>query len=239
MNKFAVFDIDGTLIRWQLYHSITQKLATAGILGPEARVLLKNARMKWKRRETPEGFHEYEMAVLNAYEASLKTMSTEVFDSYIEEVIEEYKDQVYTYTRDLITDLKTKNYLLFAVSGSHHELVEKIAEHYGFDDWIGTQYERSENMFTGNKYAPSVDKKTALQNLIEKHNVTFDKSIAIGDSASDVAMLEIVENPIAFNPDKKLFALAKEKGWKLVIERKNMVYELEYKNGDYILAETN
>jgi HAD superfamily hydrolase (TIGR01490 family) len=239
MSKFAVFDIDGTLIRWQLYHSITQKLAAAGELGSGALTTLKTARMKWKRRESPEGFHEYEMAVLSVYENALDTISPKVFDSYIEAVVEKYEDQVYTYTRDLVAALRSENYVLFAVSGSHHELVEKVARHYGFDDWIGTKYERSEKGFTGKKYAPSLDKKAALTNLIEKHGVSFNESVAIGDSASDAAMLEVVENPIAFNPDKKLFKIARQNHWKIVVERKNMIYEIEYKNGNYILAETN
>ncbi len=39
-------------------------------------------------------------------------------------------------------------------------------------------------------------------------------------------MLEFVENPIAFNPEDTLFEKAKEQGWKIVIERKNVTYEL-------------
>jgi phosphoserine phosphatase len=46
----------------------------------------------------------------------------------------------------------------------------------------------------------------------------------------------LVENPIAFNPEKKLFDYAQGKNWKIVLERKNMVYELENKNGQYELV---
>ena len=78
-----------------------------------------------------------------------------------------------------------------------------------------------------------------LQELVKKHRATMPGSIAVGDGSSDISMLEMVELPIAFNPEKKLFDYASAKGWKIVIERKNMVYELEKQDGRYILAKTN
>jgi phosphoserine phosphatase len=49
-------------------------------------------------------------------------------------------------------------------------------------------------------------------------------------------MLEYVEHPIAFNPEIRLFNEARNKGWKIVVERKNVVYELEANHGSYVLA---
>ena len=34
-------------------------------------------------------------------------------------------------------------------------------------------------------------------------------------------------NPIAFNPDFKLATYAKKKKWKIVVERKNVVYKIK------------
>ena len=51
-------------------------------------------------------------------------------------------------------------------------------------------------------------------------------------------MLSTVEQPIAFNPTKQLFEHARTYGWRIVLERKNMVYELEPRDGSYILAQT-
>ena len=64
-------------------------------------------------------------------------------------------------------------------------------------------------------------------------------SVAVGDSASDVSMMELVELPIALNPEKKLYEHAKKRSWKIVLERKNMVYELEATDGNYRLAKAN
>jgi phosphoserine phosphatase len=52
-------------------------------------------------------------------------------------------------------------------------------------------------------------------------------------------MLGMVEHPVAFNPSQKLFREAERRGWKIVIERKNMIYELEKAGAGYRLARTN
>ncbi len=235
MNKFAVFDIDGTLIRWQLYHVIVNKLAKAGALGPEAQATLKAAMMAWKRREDQNSFKQYERKLIALYEEALQNISTELFDQLVSEVIGEYKDQSYVYTRDLLQRLKKDDYKLFIISGSHLELIEQVGKHYGFDDWIGTHYERAEHTFTGQVTISTLKKDQSLKLLLERNDVTVEGSVGVGDTKSDIPMLEMVEQPIAFNPDRDLFTAARQNGWKIVVERKNVIYELEPSNGQYRL----
>lgn len=235
-DKFAVFDIDGTLIRWQLYHVLVNRLARAGALGQDGQLILKQALMTWKRREGADAFKAYEKVLVEIYENAIQTISVELFDKLVLEVIEEYKDQSYAYTRDLLRQLKIEGYKLFIVSGSHTELIEQIGEYYGFDDWIGTHYERSETGFTGKVQVSTLDKEKSLKTLLERNDVTLDGSIGIGDTGGDIPMLNMVENPIAFNPDQKLFKEAQDNGWKIVLERKNVIYELESKDGHYVLT---
>ncbi len=239
MSKFAVFDIDGTLIRWQLYHVIVDKLANIGVLGSDAKDKLRSARMVWKRREHPESFKAYEHTLIEVYEAALSNIDPKDFDQMVVSVIDEYKDQVYTYTRGLIKELRRQDYVLLAISGSHQELVEQIAKYYKFDHWIGSRYERTAKGFSGEKFVASMDKRTVLKELVQTHKLSYGDSLAIGDSASDIPMLEMVDKPIAFNPDRSLFNSATKSEWEIVIERKNMVYELESIDGKYVLAQTN
>lgn len=237
MTKFAVFDLDGTLIRWQLYHAVVDRLAKEGHLGPDAREVLHAARMRWKRREAGYSFRDYEIALIKTYEESVATVSPAVFDEVMTSVIDEYKDQVYTYTRDLAIRLKSEGYTLLAISGSHEELVAAIAQHYDFDDWIGTRYKRKSGTFTGEKYVASHDKEAALRSLITKHKLATHESYAIGDSKSDAPMLEMVDHPIAFNPDKALYDIALRNGWDIVVERKNVVYTLRKQKSTYTLLD--
>lgn len=235
-RPFAVFDIDGTLIRWQLYHAIADALAKKGHIDAKTHKKVKDSRMIWKTRTHGEAFGAYQTELVTAYEKLLLDLSYKDFNQAVQAVFDEYKDQIYVYTRQLIKDLKKKNYLLLAISGSQIEIVSKIAKHYGFDDCVGTIYAHENDKFTGAVTIHLGGKHVVLEELIAKHHASLAGSVAVGDGASDISMLEMVETPIAFNPEKKLFDHAKGKGWKIVIERKNMVYELEDSDGRYLLA---
>lgn len=239
-RPFAVFDIDGTIIRWQLYHAIADSLANTGHIDAELFKQARTARMQWKKRVGDDAFKDYEEKLVSIYDKALTTLSADDFMAAVCHVFDEYKEQTYTYTRDLILELKSKDYLLFAISASQEEVVEMLADYYGFDAWAGSKYPRSGNHFTGEKVPLKRDLKVkTLHKLVKKFDAASTDSIAVGDSDSDIPMLEAVERPIAFNPDKKLFEHAKQQGWKIVLERKNMVYELESKDGSYVVAQTN
>lgn len=236
-RRFAVFDIDGTLIRWQLYHAVADKLVQLGYIKPSVFEEIREARMTWKRREHSESFREYELQLVALYTNVLLQLTVGQFKEAAQLVFEEHKDQVYTYTRGLIKELKAKDYLIFAISGSQEEIVKKIAAYYEFDDFVGRVDEVVSGRFSGKSTTPIFNKDAALAKLIEKHSAVSDESYGVGDSHSDAKMLELVDIPIAFNPERKLFEHASKYGWRIVIERKNMVYELEEKNGKYQLAE--
>lgn len=235
-KPLAVFDIDGTLIRWQLYHAVADMFVKLGYTDPETYQSVKNARMEWKRRTGEEAFQAYELKLVEVYTEVLKTLTHEQLELAAQKVYDEYKDQVYTYTRDLIKELKAKGYLLFAISGSQVEIVKLLADYYGFNDYLGSVYERSENGFTGKLTSYRHNKHIHVAKLAKKHGATTKGSVAVGDSKGDITMLEAIEQPIAFNPEKKLFDAAKENFWPIVIERKNVVYKLEPRGGKYILA---
>jgi HAD superfamily hydrolase (TIGR01490 family) len=226
-KKFAVFDIDGTLIRWQLYHALVDRLAKRGYLGEGVYEALQKARMDWKVRASEDGFYEYENQLIEIFNKTVEGLEESIFLNIVDEVFEQYKDQVYTYTRDLTSKLKAEDYFLIAISGSHKELVEKIAMYYGFDDFAGTDYARQNAKLKSDVFVASHYKKELLEEMIKKHGLRLEQSYAVGDTLSDGPMLSLVQNAIAFNPDKKLYKLALENNWKIVVERKNVVYELK------------
>lgn len=234
-RRFAVFDIDGTLIRWQLFHAIVHHLGKRGYIPEAAHDRIRAARLEWKRRTTDSGFGAYELVLVQEYIAALKDINQADYNAIVQDVFDEYKDQTFTYTRDLIAKLKQEGYMLLAISGSQHEIIEKLARHFGFDDAVGATLEQIDGKYSGVISTPIFDKAAVLQQLMDKYDLSTVGSYAVGDSKSDTPMLEIVENPIAFNPDKEFFEAAKSHGWKIVVERKNMVYELDPLNGGYVL----
>ncbi len=234
-RPFAAFDIDGTLIRWQLYHAVTDALAKMGHLDVSIYNQIREARRAWKMRSHPQAFADYEQVMIKGFEQIIQKLTVQQFENAVDSVIHEYKDQVYAYSRALIKKLKAKDYVLFAISGSQTELVSRIAAYYGFDDFMATDYLKQKGQFTGQKKVYALDKKLALQKLIAKHDTIVANSIAVGDSGSDIPMLQMVDRPVAFNPELKLFQAAKASGWTIVLERKNIIYELESRNETYVL----
>jgi HAD superfamily hydrolase (TIGR01490 family) len=236
MQPFAVFDIDGTVIRWQLYHAIVDELGKHGYLAPGQHDKIRDARHTWKSRSHSNSFNEYEGTLIDTYHQALTNLKVADYTHAVDKVFETYKDQVYTYTRDLVRELKDQGYLLYVISGSQQEIIQKLGDYYGFDEVIGTRYEQVDGHFTGRRQGVYGHKAEILQELIERHGLSKKGSLAVGDTASDIAMLELVEQPIAFNPSRELFDHATKEGWKIVLERKNVIYHLEPRDGHYRLA---
>lgn len=236
-KPFAVFDIDGTVIRWQLFHAIVDALGKHGHLPSETMQHIQAARQQWKIRTHEESFSEYEHRLVDYFTNILKGLDVAAYTQASQSVFEAHKDQVYRYTRGLISKLKSQGYVMLAISGSPTEAVKLFADYYGFDDFAASQYKNDGKTYSG-KVIPVVGRKdAALKELVQKHGLDFAGSIGVGDSEGDIAMLELVERPIAFNPSKKLVAHAKSQGWDIIVERKNVVYELSEQQGLYVLQD--
>ena len=233
-RRFAVFDIDGTLIRWQLFHAIVHTLGKRNLLPEGAHERIKTARMQWKMRTHNDGFKRYERVLIQEYIVALRHMPVGEYESVVQAVFNEYKDQTFTYTRDLVKRLKAEGYVLFAISGSQQEVIQKLAAYHGFDAAVGATLEQIDGKFSGTMDTPIFNKAAVLKKLVQTHGLAYTGSFGVGDSKSDVAMLELVDNAIVFNPDRELFDLASKRQWDIVVERKNMVYSLTpQKNGRY------
>lgn len=237
MNKFAVFDIDGTLYRWQLYHELVQTLALADVFPHNAPRELDERFNAW--RAGAISFPEYESFVVATMIKNLPLVPLETFEAACDKVVEQSAHKTYYYPRNLLVDLKKRGYTIIAITGSQQELIDRFGKRYGFDIVVGAQYERKNGHFTGKTEVLTVGRKPEiLHDIVEKHGLTWDDSLAIGDSAGDATLLELVKQPIAFNPDAALFERAKSEGWPIIIERKNIAYKLEKRQDALVLADT-
>ena len=225
-KKFAAFDIDGTLFRSGLYREVCYELTKMGIIPEDITNDLTTKHRQWRHRIHGNAFEEFELTMV----AALDELSTQIritdYDEAVKHVLTKKAENVYVYTRDLIKQLKDEGYFLIAISGSQIELVEPFAQKYGFDTWIGQEWERGEEFFTGNITKTHTNKEVFLKRAIKDFDLTLKESVAVGDSNGDSGMLGFVERPIAFNPTAELYEKAIENKWTIVIERKNMMYEL-------------
>lgn len=222
-----MFDIDGTVFRSSLVLELVEELVQRGVFPLEAREIYQGTKEEWQNRKG-----EYEPFIRNvvlAFAKYVKGASYEEVSNIAGEVIEKNRDHAYRYTRDLIQELKGKGYFLLAISHSPKFIVDGFAYELGFHKSYGTYYETgASDRFTGTIQDEHMimNKSTILKRAVEKEGLTLLKSVGVGDTESDVSMLSLVETPIAFNPNRALYRHALQNKWKVVVERKDVIYEL-------------
>jgi len=236
MKKFAVFDVDGTIARNAIFMAVTDELVRAGHLPPEEGKAVEEKYEAYRQRKHKETFHEYTEASVSALFNHMNKISVKDYRAAVDRVMETHKLYSYVFTRDLIKRLKNDGYYLIALSGSEMYGVQQFCEHYGFDLAIGETYYEKDGFLTGEAESVIRSKNVLLKKIVEEQGLTYEGSYAVGDSKSDSNMLELVENPIAFNPEARLLEVAVANNWKIIVERKNVIYELRPNNGTYELV---
>lgn len=229
MKKVAIFDIDGTIFRSSLLIELTERLVSSGIFSEKARKIYISARKNWLDRNG--SYEKYISAVIKAFEQNIREKPFKEVARIAKGVIEDQRNHTYRYTKKLVKNLKSKKYYILAISNSPKEIVEEFCKKLGFNKVYGRVYEIGKNKrFTGKVlYADLIsDKAKILKRAVDKENLTFKGSIGVGDTESDIPFLKMVENPICFNPNQKLYHYAKRAGWKTVMERKDVIYFLPY-----------
>lgn len=228
MKKVAVFDIDGTIFRGSLLIELVEVLIDRKIFPADAKRLYQQEKIKWLDRKGD--YESYVNAVISAFTKHLKGVTYGEFKDVADVVVDRYKDRVYRYTRDLVSDLRKRGYYLLAISHSPKGVVEGFAKKLGFNKVYGLFYDLGPtDRFTGTVGESHLihNKGTILKRAIEKEGLTLKGSVGVGDTESDISFLELVENPICFNPNKKLHTYGKRAGWKIVVERKDVIYKLQ------------
>lgn len=225
-NKLAVFDIDGTIFRKNLAFELIDELAWMGVFSKSVRNKLTKLYTQWLDHKGT--YEDYRKALVNLYCENIRGCSREKVLKASKTVIPFYKDRTYIFANDLIKKFKEDNYDIIAISGSPSEIVEEYNKHLKFDAVFGTVYETDEkNIYTGNAlFEPTKDKSQVVRQYIAEKNLSLEGSYGVGDTESDAKVLEIVENPIAFNPNYNLKKIAEEKGWKIIVEKKDVIYEI-------------
>ncbi len=223
----AVFDVDGTIFRSSLFIELVERLIQEGHLPSSMRETYGDKKEKWVNREGR--YDEYVRAMVEATYVYFKGISMDAFSSAAKTVVDSQSKHVYRYTRDLLTRLKSDGYFLLAVSHSPKAILDYFCPEWGFDKWYGLMYEADEaGKLTARVIDQHVilDKAAILKRAVENQGLTYEKSVGVGDSESDIPFLSLVETPICFNPSSGLYAHAQKNGWKTVVERKDVVYEL-------------
>ncbi|NND75405.1 MAG: HAD-IB family hydrolase [Ilumatobacter sp.] len=208
----AIFDLDRTLISESSTPFFAQHLTEEGLLDGspipfgdvlrrifgvfgESRLLMEPARLAVR---------------------AVKGWSPEAVERASRAAAKDLIEHVQPFAPDLIEEHRAAGRLLLLATTSPDAFVRPLAEEMGFDDVIATRWLEDTAGFTGEidgQFIWNTNKRDAVRDWAEEHNIDLAKSYAYSDSYFDAPMLDLVGHPVAVNPDLRLSALATIKGW--------------------------
>ena len=213
--NLAIFDLDNTLLdgdsdyNWGIY------LVKKGYLDEEE-YKVKNQKF----------FEEYQHGILDIFafaefqfqflKNNTRKFLNDVRSDYIDEII---KPMVLKKAVDLVSQHKEVGDSLLIITATNSFITKPIGELFGIENLIGTDPEEHLGEFTGKvKGTPSFKegKVTRLFDWLDARDfklTDFEKTFFYSDSHNDLALLEVVTNPVVVNGDKILLEKAQEKNW--------------------------
>ncbi len=230
MNKkrpVAVFDIDGTLFRSSLLVELLKELVSRGIFPKSVAKLYESSEGELQNKKGEYG--PYMRKLIEAFATHAKGLPYGEIADIAGELIERNHERTFHYTRDLVAELKKKGYYLLAISYSPKFMVDGFAYELGFDKSYGVFYEIGASSYFTGEIADEhliMNKAAILMRAIEKNGLTLNGSYGVGSTESDIGVLDLTDSSIAFNPNRVLYRHAKQKLWELVVEHKDVIYEL-------------
>ena len=233
----AVFDVDGTLFRRGLLPALTRRLVNEEVFSERVREELSEDYYAWVERRG--SYDTYDRLVMELFLRELEGVSVAELQRCARVEVETHGRRVHMYTRDMALRLKEAGYQLIAISGSPQEILDLFLKPLGFDRAWGTVLAQdAAGRYTGEVLEnPFGNKRRVMEEFLESAEVRIEGSVGMGDTLSDVGFLEMVDTPIAFNPNRGLFEVARQRCWSIVVERKDVIYNLHKRLEDPVLKD--
>ncbi len=105
--------------------------------------------------------------------------------------------------RELVATMRAHGAYTMLVSGGFDFFAERVAEACGFDAWQSNALVVEDGKLTGKVAEPILGreaKRVALEEVAKGRNIALSDTVAIGDGANDVAMIERAGLGIAYHP---------------------------------------
>lgn len=233
MKPIAVFDIDGTIFRSSLTLELFRKLVARGIFPASTINRVKRSEQKWLNRQGH--YDDYVHDFVEAYLQAIVGKKRGDILRACREVVREQKYRTYRYTRALLKKLRQR-FFTICISSSPLEVVREYNKFLKFDKIYGWELGVDERgRYTGKTlHLPALYKKELIVRYVKGHGLSFRGSVGVGDTEADIGFLELVDQPIAFNPNTILAKYARAHGWKIVIERKDLVVGVDPKQVKFL-----
>jgi HAD superfamily hydrolase (TIGR01490 family) len=213
--SLAIFDLDNTLLSIDSDHAWGEFLLEQGAVDPVA------------YREANERFMaDYNAGTLDMaafLEMALKPLadnSPEQLSAWHQQFMaSKIEPNILPKAEELLARHRTKGDPLLIITATNRFITAPIAERLGVDHLIAVNPEVKEGRYTGRVSGiPSYreGKVTRLEKWLEDQDLTMEGAWFYSDSHNDLPLLEIVEHPVAVDPDDTLREIAKERQWRIM-----------------------
>lgn len=223
IKKVALFDLDGTLVNAHLWLGMVKHhLKTKENLFSVFWYLTSHMALApfWKMHliSTEKYYQSWGKDLAKLIKGIKLERGKEIFDWLTDEYL------LPALKKEVLERLKKhqeEGLLTILISGSFQDLVDIVANRLNIDFAIGTELEVVKDKFSGRIIPPlclGQGKADKVKNFLSEKNlkINFKESFAYSDGIFDLPMLELVGNPVAVEPDKKLLKIAKNKGWQII-----------------------
>lgn len=219
--KIALFDYDNTLSSGYTRYELGYAMEDAGLVkkGLKEQILElesnhQNGKIDYNKKFTDD------KKIFSKYYKGLKAV--EVARFFRDEI--KWKEMVFPWAYELIDRLKSNGYFTVLISGSWDFILNEIQEELDIDTYFGTEIEVVEGLFTENyKFIMTNEEKRKVARSLLRE---AEKSIGLGDSIADLAILEQVKYPFIYEPSRE--AEEAVKGTNIIIvNQSNVLSEIK------------
>ncbi len=151
-----------------------------------------------------------------------------LFKEMSREEIAEFFSQAYPYmekyfNKQMKKELETsraEGFHSVLLSGAYAELMKIVARELKIDTVLAAELSFRDGVFDHDGEIAFVDgesKLSLLREAFQRENVDWQASRSYADSYSDLAVMEIVGEPVAVNPDFQLYAHARKNDWRVIL----------------------
>lgn len=223
-KPFAALDVDGTIFKSSLAEKVVDGCVAAHIFPAEPLNAVYAHKRRWQASNNEGVYQAYLHRLVRTFITQVAGVEVEQFNQVVKAMVAEHTVRKFAFPRKLVTAVQPSHHVI-AISGSPDMLVGPFLADLPIQATFGSRFEIEDGKFTGG--AASVgDKATILKNLVSEGVVGLAGSIAMGDTFSDIPMLDYADTAIMFNASRTLTNYGKEFGWLRVNEVKDQVTAL-------------
>lgn len=225
-KPFLAYDIDGTAFKSSLLEKTIEEGIDEGLFQAEPFNAAYAHREQWQTSNNEGIYQAYLSRLVGAFVTQIEGVQVERFEQITAKMIAKHSARKFAFTKSLLKATQ-RSHTPIAISGSPTIIVKPFVEELGTELVYGSNFDVEDGVFTGS--AKSVgDKAEILKKLVEEGIVTQKGSIAVGDTKSDIPMLDYASRPIIFNASRTLTRHGKENGWIRVNEVKDQITAMAF-----------